>query len=156
MWIFMLLSPGYLCQRFVTQQEREWDVEKHLVLNLTIQHLWKCTHKFSLFSHTCWLDNVLFKCFKASFSVQKQSAETMFNSNISKMGLLKLNVTQKHYLVGQVPRLPNREELNLCNKIYTACEAKNDTFHTKIWNQQKKWFQNGFINDAHFLKARSM
>jgi len=24
----MLLSPSYLCQRFVTQQEREWDVEK--------------------------------------------------------------------------------------------------------------------------------
>ena len=63
--IHVFVCPGYLCHRFVTQHERERgeeekeregerdsegerereereSVRKHSVLNLTIQHLWKC------------------------------------------------------------------------------------------------------------------
>ena len=73
--IHVFVCPGYLCHRFVTQHERERgeeekeregerdsegerereereSVRKHSVLNLTIQHLWKCqpTNSPSIFS----------------------------------------------------------------------------------------------------------
>ncbi len=37
---------------------------------------------------------------------------------------------------------------------YTTCEAKNDTFHTKIWNQQKKMISRWFCKWSPFSESQ--